>query len=121
MATSSAAALGWCLEPTTGLWPLLDAGALQVAAVNLAVDEVAAARVQACWTVTVMIRDVRAVRELALAACPVTDVDARIEIERSFAAAWHRAADPYAPMTGIPGVVWAPVEVTVEQILARSR
>jgi hypothetical protein len=121
VATSSAAALEWCLEPTTGLWPLLEAGAVRVDALELAVDEVAAARVRAHWTVTVRIRDVRAVRELALAACPVTDVDARTEIDRSFAAAWNRAADPYAPMTGIPGVVWTPVEVTVEQVLARSR
>jgi hypothetical protein len=121
VATSSAAALEWCLEPTAGLWPLLDAGAVQVAAADLAVDEVAAARVRAHWTVTITIRDVRAVRELALAACPVTDMDARTEIERSFAAAWHRAADPYAPMSEIPGVVWTPVEVTIEQVLARSR
>jgi hypothetical protein len=121
VATSSAAALEWCLEPTTGLWPLLDAGAVQVTTVDLAVDEVAAARVRARWTVTIKIRDARAVREFALAACPATDVDARTEIERSFAAAWRWAADPYTPMTGIPGVAWTPVEVTVEQVLARSR
>ena len=118
---SSAAALEWCLEPTTGLLPLLEAGAVRVDALDLGVDEVAAARVRAQWTVTIRIRDVRAVRELALAACPVTDGDARTEVDRSFAAAWNRAADPYAPMTGIPGVVWTPVEVTVEQALARSR
>ena len=119
--TSSAAALEWCLEPTAGLLPLLEVGAVRVAALDLAVDGVAAARVRAHWTVTIRIQDVRVVRELALAACPVTDVDARAEVELSFAAAWNRAADPYAPMTGIPGVVWTPVEVTVEQVLARSR
>jgi hypothetical protein len=103
--TSSAAALEWCLEPTTGLWPLLEVGAVRVDALDLAVDEVAAARVRAHWTVTIRIRDVQAVRE----------------VDRSFAAAWNRAADPYAPMTGIPGVVWTPVEVTAKQVLARSR
>jgi hypothetical protein len=123
---ASAAALEWCLEPTTGLLSLLEAGAVQVAALDLAaldlaVDEVAVARVRAQWTVTIKIQDVQAVRELALAACPVADVDAHTEVKRSFAAVWNRAADPYAPMTGIPGVVWTPVEVTVEQVLARSR
>src|SRR6476661_8006005 len=31
------------------------------------------------------------------------------------------AARGRAPMTGIPGVAWTPVEVTVEQVPARSR
>jgi hypothetical protein len=118
---SPAVALEWCLEPTAGLLPLLEAGVVRVDALDLGVDEVAATRVRAHWTVTIRIQDVRAVRELALAACPVADVDARTEVERSFAAAWNWAADPYAPMTGIPGVAWTPVEVTVEQVLARSR
>ena len=68
-----------------------------------------------------MITDAAEVRERALAVCPVTDQGARAEIEASFAAAWQWAADPCAPMTGIPGVIWTCVEVAVEQVLARSR
>jgi hypothetical protein len=34
VATSSAAALEWCLEPTTGLLPLLEAGAVRVEALG---------------------------------------------------------------------------------------
>lgn len=56
-----------------------------------------------------------------MAACPVTDQAARTEIDASFAAAWQWAANPCAPMTGIPGVTWTCVEVAVEQVLARSR
>lgn len=62
--------------------------------------EVAVARVRARWSVTITIRDVRAVRELALVTCPVTAVDARTEIERSFAVAWRRAAAPCALIRG---------------------
>ena len=72
-------------------------------------------------TVTIKITDAADVRELALAACPVTDQAARAEIDASFAAAWQWAANPCAPMTGIPGVTWTCVEVVVEQVLARSR
>jgi hypothetical protein len=71
--------------------------------------------------VTVKIRDAAAVRELALRRCPAADPAARAEIEESFAAAWRWAADPCAPMTGIPGVSWTCADVIVEQELARSR
>lgn len=40
---------------------------------------------------------------------------------QSFAAAWHWAADPHAPLAAIPGVTWTSVEVTVEQVLTRAR
>lgn len=62
-----------------------------------------------------------AVRELALTACPATDVATHAEIEQSFAAAWHWAADPHAPLAAIPGVTWTSVKVTVEQVLSRAR
>lgn len=59
------------------------------------------------------IRDSHAARELALAACPVTDAETGVEVGRSFSAVWHWTAPPYAPMAGIPGVTWAPIGVTV--------
>jgi hypothetical protein len=71
------------------------------------------------WTVTVKISDVETVRELARAACPDTEQHARAEIDAGFAAAWHWAADPCAPVADIPGIAWTCVEVAVE--LARTR
>lgn len=118
-ATSAAAALAWRLEPTAGLWPMLDAGAVQMIDVDLAVEEKSAAQVKARWTVTIKIRDAPAARALALAACPATDARARAEIGHSFAAVWRWAADPYTPLMGVPGITWSPVSVTVEQVMSR--
>jgi hypothetical protein len=120
IATGVAAALQWCVEPTDGMWPLVEAGAVRVDAIDLVAEERGPLQVRASWTVTIKITDGGAVRELALGACPVTDQAARAEIETSFAAAWQWAADPSAPMTGIPGVTWTCIEVAVEQVLARS-
>jgi hypothetical protein len=100
---------------------LLEADAVQIVALEISVEETTAAQIRASWTVSVQLRDVPAVRELASAACPATEPEARAEIEESFAAAWHWAAEPYGPLRGVPGVGWTPVEVTVEQIPARSR
>lgn len=121
IATSVAAALQWCVEPTEGMWPLLEAGAVRIDSIDLAAEERGPRRVRVSWGVTVKIMDVAEMRELALAACPATDPAARVAIEESFAAAWQWAADPCAPMAGIPGVTWTCVEVAVEQVFARSR
>ncbi|MGH8919996.1 MAG: hypothetical protein ACRD0H_16965 [Actinomycetes bacterium] len=121
VATSSAAALEWCLEPTTGLVALLETGGAILRAIELGVQETADAGLRASWTVTVQLHDVPAVRELALQSCPAADAEARTAIEESFAAAWHWAAEPYAPLRVIPGIAWLPVEVTVKQVFARSR
>lgn len=121
IATSVAAALQRCVEPTDGMWPLLETGAVRVDAIDIAAEERGPSQVRVSWTVTIKIAATEDVRELALAACPVTDQAARAEIEASFAAAWQWAADPCAPMTGIPGVTWTHVEVAVEQVLVRSR
>jgi hypothetical protein len=128
IATSDGAAVQWCLEPTAGMELMLESGVVRILSIDMGCDEVeadhasgAGAQVRARWTVTVKIRDAHAARELALAACPVTDAEARAEIERSFSAVWHWTAPPYAPIAGLPGVTWAPVGVTVEQILARPR
>jgi hypothetical protein len=97
-----------------------ETGAVRIDAIDLAAEERGPSQVRANWTVTIKITDSADVRELALAACPGTDQAARAEIEASFAAAWQWAADPCAPMTGIPGVTWTCVEVAVEQVFARS-
>jgi hypothetical protein len=120
IATGVAAALQWCVEPTDGMWPLLETEAVRIDAIDLAAEERGPSQVRASWTVTIKIIDAADVRELALTACPGTDQAARAEIEASFAAAWQWAADPCAPMTGIPGVTWTCVEVAVAQVFARS-
>ncbi|MGH3982060.1 MAG: hypothetical protein ACRDST_05070 [Pseudonocardiaceae bacterium] len=128
ISTSPAAAVQWCVEPTMGMRPLLESGAVRIDMIDLSVKETFAGLVRVAWTVTVKILDAAAVRELALTACPATDVATHTEdvathteIEQSFATAWHWAADPHAPLAAIPGVTWTSVEVTVEQVLARAR
>jgi hypothetical protein len=121
ISASPAAAVQWCLEPTMGMGPLLESGAVRIDMIDLSAEEKSAGLVRVAWTVTVKIRDAAAVRELALTACPAADVATHAEIEQSFAAAWHWAADPHAPLAAIPGVTWTSVEVTVEQVLARAR
>lgn len=119
IAADPAGALRWCLEPTEGLWPLLD---------TIRIDEIAhdavddgAGRVRVSWTVIVGVTDAAALRELALSGCRSDDVVARDEIDASFAAAWNRAADPFAPLAGIPGITWTPACVEVEQVLRGRR
>jgi hypothetical protein len=121
ISTSPAAAVQWCLEPTIGMGPLLESGAIRLDMIDLSAEEESAGLVRVTWTVTAKILDAVAVRELALTACPATDVATHAEIEQSFAAAWHWAADPHAPLAAIPGVTWTSVEVTVEQVLSRAR
>jgi hypothetical protein len=121
ISTSPAAAVQWCLEPTMGMGPLLESGAVRIDMIDLSAEEESAGLVRVAWTVTVKILDAAAVRELALTACPATDVATHTEIEQSFAAAWQWAADPHAPLAAVPGVTWTSIEVTVEQVLARAR
>lgn len=86
----------WCVEPTMGTGRLLKSGAVRIDMLDLSVEDKSPGLVRVAWTVTVKILDAATVRELGLTACPATDVAAHTEIEQSFAAAWHWAADPYA-------------------------
>ncbi|MDN5747037.1 MAG: hypothetical protein L0H64_00650 [Pseudonocardia sp.] len=119
VAQSCAAAVQWCLEPTEGLWPLLEAGAVRIDQVELAATDEEPGRVRASWTVTVRITDAHAARELARTVCPAGDDAARAEIDAGFAAAWNRAADPHAPMHRIPGIRWTPDDVDVTHLVRR--
>jgi hypothetical protein len=121
ISTSPAAAMQWCVEPTMGMGRLLESGAVRINMLDLSAEDNSPGLVRVAWTVTVKILDAAAVRKLALTACPATDVAARTEIEQSFAAAWHWAADPHAPLTAISGVTGTSVEVTVQQVLSRPR
>lgn len=118
---SAVAALTWVLEPTADLWCLLEADAFLLTNVEISVDETSSAACQVSWTVTVKLRDVAALRAAALAACPAGDAGRQQEIERSLAAAWNLAADPYAPLRDVPGIAWTGRGVDVEQVYARQR
>jgi hypothetical protein len=74
-----------------GMGPLLESGVVRIDMIDLSAEEKPAGPVRVAWTVTVKILDAAAVRELALTACPPTDVATHAEIEQSFAAAWQWA------------------------------
>lgn len=109
--------LNWLIWPTGGLEELLEEGAFRVFDVESAVTSEAADRGTATWTVTVKLTDVQVLRRLATRAHPA-DVDL---IADSLAAAWLRAADPFAPLRSIPGIEWRPVSVDIEHVPARKR
>ncbi|WP_347238989.1 hypothetical protein [Dietzia sp. CW19] len=109
--------LNWLIWPTGGLEELLEEGAFRVFDVESAVTSEAADRGTATWTVTVKLTDVQVLRRLATRAHPA-DVDLFAD---SLAAAWLRAADPFAPLRSIPGIEWRPVSVDIEHVPARKR
>ncbi|MBC7305400.1 MAG: hypothetical protein H5T80_00455 [Dietzia sp.] len=109
--------LAWLIWPTRGLEELLEEGAFRVFDVESAVTSQAADRGTATWTVTVKLTDVQVLRRLATRAHPA-DVDL---IADSLAAAWLRAADPFAPLRSIPGIEWRPVSVDIVHVPARKR
>ncbi|MEH6380632.1 MAG: hypothetical protein V7768_02825 [Dietzia cercidiphylli] len=109
--------LNWLIWPTGGLEELLEEGAFRVFDVESAVTSEAADRGTATWTVTVKLTDVQVLRRLATRAHPADAV----LIADSLAAAWLRAADPFAPLRSIPGIEWRPVSVDIEHVPARKR
>jgi hypothetical protein len=114
-----AAALGWLLDPTDGMRPLLEAGSATVLKVDIDTTELSPARYQLRWMVMIQLRDVAAFRRVAWDTCPAEDTAARAEISTSLAAAWQRAAPPFAPLRRIPGITWSPVETVVAHVPAR--
>jgi len=108
IALSSAAAVRWWVEPTAGTWPQL-ADALRLDAVDLdatdldATDE-SPSLVRVYWSVTVTITDLDFLRTQA--ADPRSPDETLPEL-------WNRAADPFAPLTGLPGATWVPISVEV--------
>lgn len=100
---SSAAAVRWWIEPTTGTWPQL-AAALRLGAVDLDATDETPRQVRACWSVTVTITDLDLLRTLTADPGPG---------DETFPSLWNRAADPYAPLAGLPGITWTPIGVEV--------
>ncbi|MEJ7705029.1 MAG: hypothetical protein WKF47_15875 [Geodermatophilaceae bacterium] len=108
IANSDAAAVRWWIEPTTGTWPWL-AEALRLDAVDLDCDDLDTTdenprQVRAHWSVTVTITDIDLLR---------TQVPGQGDSDDTFPELWNHAADPFAPLAGLPGVTWAPLSVEV--------
>jgi hypothetical protein len=105
--TSDAAAVRWWIEPTSGIWPQL-AEALRLDAVGLDATDESPQRVRARWSVTVTITDIHLLRRHT----PSPDLPGD-----TFPELWNHAADPFAPLTDLPGATWEPISVEV----ARAR
>lgn len=108
--------LAWLIWPTDGLDALLEAGAFRIVSAHSEVVGESPDRGTATWTVTVKLTDVDRLRRLATQAHP----DEGALIAESLAAAWERAADPFAPLRSIPGIAWRPVKVVVEHLPAST-
>jgi hypothetical protein len=68
------------------------------------------------WTVTVQLREVDALRRLALDSCPQHTES----INDSLGAAWQRAVDLFAPIREVPGIDWQPGTVDGAHVPARA-
>lgn len=107
--------LAWLIWPTEGMDGPIEAGAFRVLEVESEVEPAADSIGTATWSITVKLTHVEALRRLAIEAHP----DENAAITESFAVAWQRAVDPYAPLRSIPGVAWSPGEVEVRHVPAR--
>jgi hypothetical protein len=112
-----AAALASLIEPIESHWRLVEAGAALILGSRTKVDDSDSTALRARWTVRLKIKDVRAFRQVALDSSPDADP---AEVGNSIAAAWHLAAEPYAPLRGVPGISWTCVDVGVEHMPAAS-
>jgi hypothetical protein len=109
-------ALRWLIWPTEGMEAALEAGAFRVLSANIEVEAESIDRGTVTWTVTVKLTDVEGLRRLAAEAHP----GGAAAIADSLAVAWQRAADPFAPLRSIPGIVWRPGPVDIEYLPARA-
>ncbi len=95
-----AAALQRCVEPTYGMWPLLEVGAMRIDSVDLAAEERGPRRVRVSGGVTVKIVDVTELREPALAVCPPPT---RLPASRSRRASQRPGSGRWIPARRWPG------------------
>jgi hypothetical protein len=109
--------LVWLVWPTEGLEELLEAGAFGILEVDSEVARESDDEGTLSWTVTVKLTDVPELRRRAVQAHP----DKADLIESSLAIAWQYAADPFAPLRPIPGIVWRPRQVVARHIPRRAR
>ncbi len=109
-------ALRRLIWPTDGMEAALEAGAFRVVSASSEVEAESIDRGTVIWTVTVKLTDVEGLRRLAAEAHP----GGAAAIADSLAVAWQRAADPFAPLRSIPGIVWRPGPVDIEHVPARA-
>lgn len=109
--------LVWMVWPTDGLEDLLEAGVFRILEVDTEIAPESEDEADLSWTVQVKLTDVPAFRHLAVRA----HADESELIESTLAAAWQYAADPFAPLHSIPGIVWRPTQVAVRRIPRRVR
>lgn len=107
--------VGWLLWPTDGLDSVLEAGAFDVREVTTEVAAVSDVEGTATWSITVRLRDVSALRRIAVAAYP----EESPAITESLVAAWQCAIDPFAPIRSVPGITWQPGAVEILHVPAR--
>ena len=108
--------VGWLLWPTDGLDSVLEADAFDVREVTTEVSAVSDVEGTVTWSVTVRLRDVSALRRIAVAARP----EESPAITQSLAAAWQCAVDPFAPIRSVPGITWQPGAVEILHLPARA-
>lgn len=108
--------LPWLIDPTEGLDTLMEEGAIWVTDAERSAEASSAVRGTATWSVTAKLTNVHLLRRLATDSHPE---DAEL-IADSLAAAWQRAADPYAPLRSIPGIEWQAASVDIQHVPARS-
>lgn len=108
-------ALAWLIWPTQGLEGVLDIGAARILSVDSEVAADSDDRCTATRRATVKLTDVDELRRLAARTHP----DESALISDSLAVALQRATDPFAPLRGIPGIIWHPGRVVVEHLSAR--
>jgi DUF971 family protein len=109
-------ALRRLIWPTDGMEAALEAGAFRVVSASSEVEAESIDRGTVIWTVTVKLTDVEGLRRLAAEAHP----GGAAAIADSLAVAWQRAADPFAPLRSIPGIVWRPGPVNIQHLPARA-
>jgi hypothetical protein len=109
-------ALRRLIWPTDGMEAALEAGAFRVVSASSEVEAESIDRGTVIWTVTVKLTDVEGLRRLAAQAHP----GGAAAIADSLAVAWQRAADPFAPLRSIPGIVWRPGPVDIQHLPARA-
>lgn len=109
-------ALRWLIWPTDGMEVPLAAGAFRILSADSEIEAESIDRGTITWTVTVKLTDVDGLRRLAAEAHP----GEAAAIADSLAVAWQRAADPFAPLRSIPGIVWRAGPVDTEHLPARA-
>jgi hypothetical protein len=94
----------------------LEAGAFRVLSAGSDIESASIDRGTVTCTVTVKLIDVDGLRRLAAEAHP----GEAAAIGDSLAVTWQRAADAFAPLRSIPGIVWLPGPVDIEHLPARA-